>query len=120
MLSWAEDPVPIQPMTDTTPPQSYFDKVQRENAKAISISNNNLSMDGRGVVVDFDTIFSVWFKMDPSQKKEKIGMSLRASLHFEQLLKEHEAKASESKGIGAAMQSPRQIKPTPPNISNQI
>lgn len=59
VLSWLDDPIPLPPMVDTTPPQSYFEKVQRKNAEAFSFNSNDLQIEGRGVVVDFDTIFSV-------------------------------------------------------------
>lgn len=120
VLSWINEPVPLPPMADTTPPPSYFERVQKENAKAISVNVNDLPLDGRGVVVDFDTLFSVWYKMAPCAKKEKIGLSLRASPHFDQLLSEHEARDSEGRSSAIRSNPPLEKLATPSNYTPQV
>lgn len=112
VLSWMNDPIPLPPMVDTTPPQSYFEKVQNENAKAISLNNNDLQPDGRGVVVDFDTIFSVWFKMEAGEKKERLGLSLKASPLFEQLLRDHEARGGKAESSGVKSKAKNRSAPS--------
>lgn len=96
VLSWVEEAVPFTMVIDPTPNQQYFDHVRLENIKAVT--GFEVQPKDEGVLtIEFETLLSIWEKMEPGDKKTQIEGILQASPLFENRLKEAAERASNSR-----------------------
>ncbi|KAF3341673.1 hypothetical protein FCM35_KLT00311 [Carex littledalei] len=79
--SWLEEPLPIIPPLDTTPPEEFFNRVKEDNVKAVTGLTGGDGSQGI-VAVEFEMLFSIWENMAACDKRDKIETTLRASPLF--------------------------------------
>lgn len=81
VLSWLEEPVPLNPPLDTTPSEEFFNMVHDENTRKVTVYRDR-DQGEPALTIEYDILFSVWKNLGKGKEKEKLEKTLRASPRF--------------------------------------